>query len=421
MAWRRSVHSRFSFGYAWLTDLGAPILRAVWTLTIYLLARLLYREGSRLNAIGVAALLILAWDPEALYDAGFQLTFLSVTVIAGVVVPWIERTSDPYRKALRNLHTVRFDRAFQPLQQQFRLDLRMICGRLERVLPRWMAAPLLTVPLRVTFGGFELLMISFVMEFTLALPMAFYFHRITLMAPFANALVVPLTGVLMPACAAAVLIGLVSHSAAKIPVAIALWSLRAITGAIALLGHLRVSTGRVPTPTLTVALISAMTIALAMLLARRRWWLAAMGVAAIISSGAVILFLPAHPRFQANKLEITAIDVGQGDALLLIFPDGKSMLLDSGGSLGGAHSEFDIGEQVVSPYLWSRGISRLDVVSYSHPHSDHMGAMPTIIRNFRPRELWLGFAPPVRDVENVLDAAREEHVKARLLSHRRSI
>jgi competence protein ComEC len=84
------------------------------------------------------------------------------------------------------------------------------------------------------------------------------------------------------------------------------------------------------------------------------------------------------------------------------------MLLDSGGPLGGAHTDFDIGEQVVSPYLWSRGIRRLDVVAYSHPHSDHMGALPTIIRNFRPRELWIGFAPPVRDVENVLQAAREE-------------
>ena len=131
----------------------------------------------------------------------------------------------------------------------------------------------------------------------------------------------------------------------------------------------------------------------------------------IVASGAAILFLPPYPQFKAHRLEITAIDVGQGDSLLMVFPDGKSMLLDSGGPLGGSHSEFDIGEQVVSPYLWSRGISRLDVVAYSHPHSDHMGALPTIIRNFSPRELWLGFAPPIKDVENVLEAAREEQVK----------
>lgn len=400
-----------SFAYAWLTDLGSPILRAVWTLTIYLLARLLYRETSRLNAIGIAALAILVWDPEALYDAGFQLTFLSVTVIAGVVVPWIERSSDPYRKALRHLHVLRFDRAFQPLQQQFRLDLRLICGRLERILPRKFARPLLTLPLRVLYGAFELVVVSFLMEFTLALPMAFYFHRITLVAPVANALVVPLTGVLMPACAAAVVVGLISPALARLPAAMALWSLRAITGTVTLLGHLRISTGRVPTPTLFLGLAAALAIALALLLARRRWWTSAIGTAALVISGAAILWLPARPAFQPNRLEITAIDVGQGDSLLLVFPEGKSMLLDSGGPLGGSHSGFDIGEQVVSPYLWSRGISRLDVVAYSHPHSDHMGALPTIIHNFRPRELWLGFAPPIEDVEKVLKAAREEHVR----------
>ena len=399
-----------SFGYAWLTDLGSPILRAVWTLTIYLLARLLYRETSRLNAIGIAALLVLAWSPNALFDASFQLTFLSVAVIAGVVVPWIERTSDPYRKALRHLHVLRFDRAFQPRQQQFRLDLRMICGRLERALPRVLARPILSMPMRVTFAGFELFVVSLLMEFTLALPMAYYFHRVTLMAPIANALVVPLTGVLMPACAAAVLLGFISRSLAHIPAVIALWSLRAITGTVAILGHLRLSAGRVPTPMLSVALATAFAIALALLLARRRWWIAALGSSALVASGAAILFLPPRPQIRPANLEITAIDVGQGDSLLLIFPDGKSMLLDSGGPLGGSHSDFDIGEQVVSPYLWSRGISRLDVVAYSHPHSDHMGALPTVIRNFRPRELWLGFAPPVRDVEQVLEAAREEHV-----------
>jgi competence protein ComEC len=148
-----------------------------------------------------------------------------------------------------------------------------------------------------------------------------------------------------------------------------------------------------------------------MSLARRRWWIAALGTAAIAGSGAAILFLPPGPQFQPDKLEITAIDVGQGDSLLIVYPNGESMLLDSGGPLGGSHSDFDIGEQVVSPYLWSRGISRLDVVAYSHPHSDHMGSLPTIIHNFRPRELWLGFAPPIRDVEAVLQAAREEHVK----------
>ena len=404
-----------SFGYAWLTDLGSPILRAVWTLSIYLLARLLYRQSSRLNAIGIAALVILAWSPDALFDASFQLTFLSVTVIAGVAVPWIARTSDPYRRALRNLGTLRADRAYQPLQQQFRLDLRMISGRLQRVLPQWSSRLIVNSPFRLTFATYELLLVSLLMEFTLALPMAYYFHRVTLMAPLANALVVPLTGVLMPACAAAVLLGCISHTLARLPALVALWSLKAITGTVAMLGHLRVSTARVPMPSLTMTVVVAMAICAALLLAHKKWWLAALGTAAVFASGAAILFVPPKPQLAPGNLEVTAIDVGQGDSLFLVYPNGQVMLLDSGGPLGGSHSDFDIGEQVVSPYLWSRGFSRLDVVAFSHPHSDHMGALPTILRNFRPRELWLGFAPPVKYVEAVMTAAREEQVSVRVL------
>jgi competence protein ComEC len=58
-----------------------------------------------------------------------------------------------------------------------------------------------------------------------------------------------------------------------------------------------------------------------------------------------------------------------------------------------ATSAFDIGDEVVSPYLWSRRIRRLDVVALSHAHSDHMGGMTAVLRNFRPRELWVAVDP----------------------------
>ena len=99
-----------------------------------------------------------------------------------------------------------------------------------------------------------------------------------------------------------------------------------------------------------------------------------------------------HP----GVFEVTAIDVGQGDSLLLITPDGKTLLLDSGGMPGDSHSDFDVGEEVVSPYLWSRGIRRLDAVALSHAHSDHMGGMRSVIANFRPREFWYGVESPDR-------------------------
>ena len=97
-----------------------------------------------------------------------------------------------------------------------------------------------------------------------------------------------------------------------------------------------------------------------------------------------------HP----GELELTAIDVGQGDSLLVCFPDSKLMLIDGGGVLSFGprtdSSRIDIGEDVVSPYLWSRSIRKIDVVALTHAHDDHAGGLPAVIENFHPSELWTG-------------------------------
>jgi competence protein ComEC len=78
-----------------------------------------------------------------------------------------------------------------------------------------------------------------------------------------------------------------------------------------------------------------------------------------------------------------------------------------------ATSRFDVGEEVVSTYLWSRRIRRLDVVALSHAHSDHMGGMPAVLRNFRPRELWVGVDPDSKAYRELLEEASELGVVVR--------
>jgi competence protein ComEC len=115
----------------------------------------------------------------------------------------------------------------------------------------------------------------------------------------------------------------------------------------------------------------------------------------------LLLWHPWRPQLELGTLELTAIDVGQGDSLLVVFPQGAVMLVDGGGRLvfgsqRSSSSNLDIGEDVVSPYLWTRGIRRIDIVVATHAHEDHIGGLPAVLANFRPKELWTGANPPDR-------------------------
>ena len=121
--------------YAELTNVGPPVWRAALMFAVYLATRLLYRRRAMLNALGAAALALLIADPQSLFGASFQMTFLCVGLVAGVGVPVLERTIEPYSHGLRNLDAMAYDRQLAPRVAQFRLDLRLVLDRVRLMLP----------------------------------------------------------------------------------------------------------------------------------------------------------------------------------------------------------------------------------------------------------------------------------------------
>jgi competence protein ComEC len=396
-----------SFAYAFLVGVGAPVWRAALMLALYLGARLLYRGRNMLNAIGAAAIGVLIADPKALFGPSFQLTFLAVFIIAAIGVPILERTTLPYQHGLRLLRATSYDLHVEPAVAQYRLDLRLIGDRLSRFLGERAGHFIPVAVSRMVMAVFDLVFISALMQAGLALLMAYHFHRATSMGMPANLAVVPLTQALMPAAAAAVGLGYISIALAKPAVWVSGVALDGIAGTVHWLGGARIADMRVATPTLIVIIVGLTALALAAIVARRHRLLAVPALLLLASVALWIALAPARPRMRDGRFEITSIDVGQGDALLLVTPEGRRLLLDAGGMPLWTHSEFDIGEQVVSPYLWQRGIDRLDAVIISHPHADHLGGMPAVIANFHPRELWLGDDTPAGELVPVLKAARD--------------
>ncbi len=409
-----------SFAYALFTGFATPVQRSLWMVTLYLVGRLVYRERNVLNTIGFASLCLLAVSPRSLLDSSLQMTLLAVVSIGGIAAPLLANTVHPYLTATRELRLVALDVKLAPLHAQFRVMLRMFAAALTRAIGKWAGWSAFPWVVRGALRCAELLVVSCIVELAMALPMAVYFHRITVFALPVNILILPLLALLMPAALLTLLASLVSTGVAAIPAIATALLLHLGVGLVRLFGSVAAGDFRIPAPLPLQIAVFCILLGFAVVLARRgnvtnaRWqrWLA--WAAMIVAAVAVVMPRPVeHPH---DALLVEAIDVGQGDSLLLITPEGKTMLVDGGGFGGGsrqAAQDFDIGEEVVSPTLWSRGIRHLDVVALSHAHSDHMGGLPSVLRNFRPDELWVGDNPPVDAYNALLDEARELRVRVR--------
>jgi competence protein ComEC len=154
----------------------------------------------------------------------------------------------------------------------------------------------------------------------------------------------------------------------------------------------------------------SLAIAIALLAVGRKSVALFAGLGVLFVCTGFAAFARATPALAQGVLEVTVIDVGQGDSILVVSPDGNTMLIDGGGSVGPVRSEFDFGEDVVSPYLWWRGLEHLDVVVLTHAHSDHIGGLARIVQNFHPRELWLGIDPETTALDHLLTVAAANHV-----------
>jgi competence protein ComEC len=410
--------------YAMLTGFGVPVQRALLMTAVFLAARWLTRNISVLQALGAAALAVLAWDPRALTEASFQMTFLVLVAVGGLAMPITERTIMPCLRAARDLDAAWLDARLPPNLAQMRVMLRLFGNALANALPplrlfklsfrsaakepavlrtrkassRWIYH-LPAFALRTILRATELILVSVIIEACMALPMAVYFHRATPFALPANLLAIPLVGVLAPLAVLTFCASLISSWLAAIPAAITAVALHAVSWTITHLSHMRFADTRVPAPGAPVIIAVIATVALACWAIRKRSrWIAATGVVALALVPIATLY-PEKPLLHPGMLEITALDVGQGDSLLVVSPDGHTFLVDAGGPVGQAElassnsARWDVGEEVVAPYLWSRRLRRLDAVLLTHAHSDHMGGMTAILRDFHPRELWVSIDP----------------------------
>ena len=413
--------------YAFLVEQRAPTLRATMMIASYLLARILDRGHSSLNSLGGVALILLYFRPAWLLESGFLLSFGAALLIVGVAVPVLGRTTEPYRRALWRLDDVLLDDYFSPRLAQARLDMRdLVYGLRRRVglLDRYPALSrnLVVAPLKLLVWVANILIFSAVLQLGLLLPMVETFHRVTFAGVGLNALAIPVMTLLLALALPINLLSVVSPAAAAWPAKVLslvmafLFDITHLPGLAAWLSY------RMPAPPLWVAwgFCGAFVLAgLALRFARRA------AVAALAACAIFVVLVTVHPfapRLPRGALQLTALDCGQGDALFLVLPGGTTMLLDAGGSRARVTREggfqgrrWDSGEDIVSPYLWSLGIKRIDVLAFTRARTDEIGGLYSILENFRVGEFWHAPHPEAPEYAALLETVAERGIPTRTL------
>ncbi len=374
--------------YAAVSGWSAPVVRAAAGFTLYLVGRYFYRRGRVLNLLSAIAIVYLAWDPGQLFDASFQLSFLCVAAIGAFAAPLTEWALARYRDAGRDLADRGRDRKSEPTAAEFRIEMRLLAetAALWTLIPERYLIAMLQTAIRFGVWVAEMAILSSVIQLALALPMAIYFHRLSITGVTANLAVVPLMNALVPIGFAAIFTG---------------WRPLAALARLCLKGAAWVAAWhaqwepahRIPDPPLwlAIALTAALVAVGVAARMRSRWVHKTLAVAFALLAALVIAPFP--PEVRHGVLELSVIDVGQGDGLLLTTPDGRVLLIDSGGFPPYGRKKkpnIDIGEDVISPYLWTRRIQHADVIVTTHAHEDHVGGLKALIANFSPQEIWTG-------------------------------
>ena len=422
--WRATALLVLLAFYASLVEQRAPTLRASLMIGAYLFARLLDREQPVLNAVGLAALILLFERPGWLFDAGFQLSFAAALLIAGLALPILERTTEPYRRALWHLEEPALDRGFAPRLAQFRLDAR---DAVEWLTPQWpfferrplLAAKLALAPLKAGIWLTDLLVFSAVLQAGLLLPMAEIFHRVTLAGIGLNVLAIPCMTILLAVAVPTVVLNALLPGLAVLPARLLSAIFNGLFALTELPGMPHWLSYRVPTPPLWVAwafVLCLITGGYALSLSRRVFAISMVGAAAFAT---LICVQPFPPRIPSGVLEITDLDCGGGEGLFVVLPDRTTMLI---GACGGSRRQvrggdplrarrWDPGENIVSPYLWSRGIKSVDIFFVPNPRGDHLSGVASILRNFNVKEFWSGPLPRAPYAPYLLDLLHRSGVR----------
>ncbi len=340
--------------YACLIGFRPSVFRASLMAILFLFATVIDRDADLFNLLGFAALVLLLLNPLQLWDVGFQLSFIAVTAIV-YFVPKME-------KPLRRLWENEDDAASQqPIS---------ILTKFRNAAVKWLVLSYL-VTLAAQIGTTPLIAYHFFRTYPLGI----------VVGPFAVGLVSLIVAVGM----VSVCVGFIYLPLAQLLVLLNHAIISIFLVLIDLFGQAWGVVKLAP-PTFGIcAFYVVLFLGIANWHYVRRYW----RIASLVGLSVIAIWVW-DTAFHENGrlLEVVTLDVGQGDATFVRFPDNRTMLVDGGVQRSyyddkkQKQVDYDVGKRIIEPYLDSRGIRKLDTVVLTHPDIDHGGGLAYILQNF---------------------------------------
>lgn len=348
--------------YAGLTGFSSSVLRASLMAVFLIWGKLFRRSPDSINLTASAAVVLLMIRPSQLFEIGFQLSFSAVFIIL-LILPVVQRAL-PYWMRLR-----------------------------------WYAKPLMVV------------IVSVVVQLGLYPLQVYYFGEVSMISPVANALFVPLLGLIVPFSLICILISAVFPVFGGILNVPALLFLESMNAFVEWSTKFEWAWMEADSPSLLIFPLWTVLI-----LFISSWRVPEMKWKLLGLSLVLVCIIQVQNLIQQTKvgdLKLIFFDVGQGDAALVQTPNGKNVLVDTGIWSPG----YDSGNSVLIPFFEDQGIEKLDAVILSHPHADHIGGILSLIEKMRVDTIYnSGFEYESKLYHRYLELASEKSIPVEELS-----
>ncbi len=330
--------------YTFIAGAGISVIRATIMVIVFFLSIIFDRERHLLHTLGLAGFMILLFSPPSLFDASFQLSFLAVLSILYLVPPILAELKQ------ETFPTSKDASWKKKLWQYVRLCLIVT-----------IVATLGTAPF-----------------------VALHFNRVSLIGFFTNLFAIPWVGFLIvPLSLIASVFSFFFLPVASLLIIVNQFQMTLLLKIISFFASIPYASIYIATPTPLEIILYYLLLFLCVHL-RKVKKVRYLFIGICIFLAADLTYWAIKDHFRQN-LQITFLDVGHGDSILIEFPKGERMLIDG----GGLHEDrFDIGKNVIAPFLWKKKIRRIDTLVLTHPDPDHYKGLNFIASQFSIGQFW---------------------------------